>query len=128
VATTAGNVSRAGLSSAGDVRPRLIIMSLGVDPKVSPRELVAYPPGEAGRVRFGADQGKSTFNLFCASCHGVGGRGGGSAPALVNEGSRKSIEAIAQWIRDPPPPMPKLSPPLMQSEVDVLARYVGQLR
>jgi alcohol dehydrogenase (cytochrome c) len=128
VATTAGNVSRAGLSSPGDPRPRLIIMSLGVDPKIAPREVIAYPPGEAGRVRFGADQGKSTFNLFCANCHGVGGRGGGSAPSLVDEGSRKSIEAIAQWIRDPPPPMPKLSPPLMESEVDAVARYVGLLK
>ena len=37
VATTAGNVSRAGLSSAGDVRPRLIIMSVGTDPGAPPR-------------------------------------------------------------------------------------------
>ena len=128
VATTAGNVSRAGLSSAGDVRPRLIIMSVGTDTGAPPRHVVAYPAAESGRVSFGTDQGKVTYNVFCASCHGVGGRGGGAAPPLVDESSRKSVEAIAQWIRDPAPPMPKLSPPLMQSEVEAVARYVGQLR
>jgi alcohol dehydrogenase (cytochrome c) len=125
VATTAGNISRAGLSSAGDARPRLIIMSLGS--KISPRQVVAYPAAEANRVSFGTDQGKVTFNVFCASCHGVEGKGGGSAPALIDESKRKSIEAIAQWIRDPAPPMPKLAPPLMESEVEAVARYVGQL-
>jgi len=47
-------------------------------------------------------------------------------PALVDESSRKSIGAIAQWIRDPAPPCPS-SPPLMDSEVEAVARYVGEL-
>jgi alcohol dehydrogenase (cytochrome c) len=127
VATTAGNISRAGLSYEGNVAPRLIILAVDTGPASVPSKLVAYPAGEASRVRFGADQGKITFNVFCASCHGIGGKGGASAPSLINEGSRKSVDAIAQWIKDPLPPMPKLSPPLMDSDIDSVARYVGQL-
>jgi alcohol dehydrogenase (cytochrome c) len=128
VATTAGNVSRAGLSSAGDFTPRLIVMTTGLEPSYQATKVAAFPPEEAGRLRFGVDQGKAIYSVFCASCHGMGGKGGAGAPALQDEASRKSLDEVIQWIKNPAPPMPKLSPPLMDSEVDAVGRYVEQLK
>ena len=128
VATTAGNMSRAGLSSAGDFTPRLIIMTTGLGEHHAAVHVKAFPAQEAGRSRFGADQGRAVYNVFCASCHGMGGKGGAQAPALQDEITRKSLAQIVEWIKNPAPPMPKLSPPLMDAEVDAVARYLGNLK
>ena len=127
VATTAGNISRAGLSSGGDFTPRLIILTIGLEPSHAPAHVTAFPPEEAGRHRFGADQGRAIYNVFCASCHGIGGRGGENAPVLAGEANRRNLDAVVQLVKNPTPPMPKLAPPLMDSEVDAVARYVEQL-
>lgn len=128
VATTAGNMSRAGLSSGGDFTPRLIVMTTGLDEHRAIVHVKAFPAEEAGRSRFGVDQGKAIYNVFCASCHGMSGKGGAESPPLQDESSRKSLPQIVEWIKNPAPPMPKLSPPLMDAEVDAVARYVGQLK
>jgi mono/diheme cytochrome c family protein len=127
VATLAGNTSRAGLSSGGNIEPRLVVMTTGLNAADEPTKVTAFPAAESGRLSFGADQGKAIYGVFCANCHGMGGHGGGSAPALQDESTRKNLQEVIEWIKNPAPPMPKLSPPLMDNEVEAVARYVEQM-
>lgn len=91
-------------------------------------KVAAYPPEGAGRRRYGSDQGRATYSVSCAYCHGMKGQGGETAPALTDIGSRKTVGELAQWIRDPAPPMPKLSPPLTDSDSEAVARYIAQFK
>ena len=127
VAITTGNVSRSTLNVGADTRPRLIILTTGLDPSYEPLEVAAAPPEELYR-RLGPDQGKAAFNVYCAICHGLAGSGGETAPPLAGAASRKSLAEIESWIRDPKPPMPKLVPPLTEQDVDDVARYVHTLK
>jgi len=103
-------------------------MSRDLPPAYQALKVTAYPQQEAGRYRFGADQGKATYNVFCASCHGLAGAGGANAPSLVAEARGKDLGEVIRWIKNPAPPMPKLSPPLTDGEVDAVARYIEGLR
>jgi alcohol dehydrogenase (cytochrome c) len=127
VATTAGNVSRSGLATGADNAPRVIIMTLGLDSAYQPVKIAAVPPEEANRG-FGIDQSKVKYNAFCAACHGPEGRGGEGGPSLQNESSRKDFAAVVAWIKNPAPPMPKLVPPMTNSEVEAVARYIEQFK
>jgi alcohol dehydrogenase (cytochrome c) len=127
VATTAGNVSRSGLAQGAQSTPRLIILTTGLPAAHQVAKVNAVPPQEAG-WHFGVDQGKAVFTAYCAGCHGPGGVGGEAGPSLVNETSRKTVEAIKAWIRTPAPPMPKLSPPMTETELDQVANYVSRLK
>jgi cytochrome c553 len=127
VATTAGNVSRSGLSTGDDYIPRLIVLTTGLPADHEVVKVLAVPE-EQLKQRFGKDPGKSIFNIFCSSCHGRGGTGGEGGPALVNEASRKSLADVIEWVKHPAPPMPSMSPPLSNSEVEAVAAYVMALK
>jgi alcohol dehydrogenase (cytochrome c) len=127
VATTAGNVSRSGLSTGGNYVPRLIIMTTGLEPAYRIVKVNAVPPGEALTVP-AAELGKSAFNNYCAGCHGIQGSGGEGGPSLRNESSRMPFDALVAWIKNPAPPMPKLVPPVTNTEVDAIARYLEALK
>jgi mono/diheme cytochrome c family protein len=107
--------------------PTLVILTTGLDPGHEPARIAAAPPQELGR-HLGANPGKSIFNIFCSSCHGRSGVGGEGGPPLLNETNRKNFAAIVEWIKNPAPPMPNLSPPLSNSEVEAVAHYVEQLK
>jgi alcohol dehydrogenase (cytochrome c) len=127
VATTAGNVSRSGLSTGDDYIPRLIVLTTGLPSDHEVVKVLAVPEGQL-KQRFGKDPGKSIFNIFCSSCHGRGGTGGEAGPALVNEASRKALADVIEWVKHPAPPMPSMSPPLSNSEVEAVAQYVLALK
>jgi hypothetical protein len=55
----------------------------------------------------------------------MGAMGGRSAPALQDESSRKNLDQLVQWIKDPAPPVPDLSPLLTDAGVKAVARYVS---
>ncbi|HUA88229.1 MAG TPA: PQQ-binding-like beta-propeller repeat protein [Steroidobacteraceae bacterium] len=127
VATTAGNVSRSGLSTGDDYIPKLVILTTGLPADhVAVREL-AVPEAEL-RHRFGKDPGKSIFNIFCSSCHGQGGVGGEGGPQLTKPATTRSRTQMIEWIKHPAPPMPSMSPPLSNSEVEEVADYVLGLK
>jgi mono/diheme cytochrome c family protein len=71
--------------------------------------------------------GQTVFAQNCAGCHGATGEGG-VGPSLKNEKSRKNYAAAVTWIKEPPPPMPKLYPgTLGEKDVDNVAAYVESL-
>jgi ubiquinol-cytochrome c reductase cytochrome c subunit len=73
-------------------------------------------------------RGAVVFAANCALCHGSTGQGG-IGPALKNEGSRKDRNGVATFVKNPPPPMPKLYPGLMsESDVAAVSDYVESLR
>jgi alcohol dehydrogenase (cytochrome c) len=127
VATTAGNVSRSGLATGVSSNPRLIVLATGLPQDYQAVKINAVPPHETGRP-FGLDQGKAVYTAYCGGCHGPRGMGGESGPPLTNEASRKDLAALKAWISNPLPPMPKLSPPMTDSEVDQVAGYVMTLK
>jgi alcohol dehydrogenase (cytochrome c) len=126
VATTTGNISRAGFSPVGTNTPKLVVMAVG--DAAAPLLVDAVPMNERNRS-FGVDQGKAAYNDFCAGCHGVRGVGGESGPSLRAERRRKSLTQIIQWIKNPDPPMPNMYlHPLMDAEVEAIGRYVEGLK
>ncbi|MFP5285859.1 MAG: c-type cytochrome [Thermoanaerobaculia bacterium] len=73
--------------------------------------------------------GRDQYDQFCASCHGTHGEGGGNGPSLVAPAARKDLAAIAEFIKNPNPPMPKLHPtPLNDEEVTAVSEYVRTLQ
>jgi len=120
-------VSRSGLSTGDDYIPRLIVLTTGLPANHEVVKVLAVPEGQL-KQRFGKDPGKSIFNIFCSSCHGRGGTGGEGGPALLNEASRKSLPDVIEWVKHPAPPMPSMSPPLSNSEVEAVAQYVLGLK
>jgi alcohol dehydrogenase (cytochrome c) len=128
VATTSGNISRTGWATPPGT-PRLIVMALD-SPENSPRMMVALPefqPG--GGAATGVQAGQQQYEQFCAGCHGTHAEGGAGGPTLLGPTSRKTAEAIAAFIRNPKPPMPKLHPaPLDDAEVNQVAQYVRTLQ
>ncbi len=127
VATTTGNVSRSGLSTGDDYIPKLVILAAGLPQDHVTAQEFAVPESEL-RHRFGKQPGKSIFNIFCSSCHGQGGVGGEGGPQLVKPALQRSREQLAEWIKHPTPPMPSMSPPLSNGEVDEVADYVLSLQ
>jgi mono/diheme cytochrome c family protein len=65
--------------------------------------------------------GATLFSTNCASCHGVGGAGGDS-PRLIGLAKVDSPSFFAWQIKDPPPPMPRLT--LSDKQIADLAAYL----
>jgi mono/diheme cytochrome c family protein len=116
-ATTGG---MAGMSMGG--------MSMGAAPPVhSPDQAPAnagtrgYFPGvEAGNPANGA----ALFGANCASCHGAAGVGGDS-PSLAGLAKVDTPSYFAWQIKDPAPPMPRLT--LTDKQIADLAAYLELL-
>jgi ubiquinol-cytochrome c reductase cytochrome c subunit len=80
--------------------------------------------GSAGNTPRGA----VVYAANCASCHGATGQGG-IGPALKNESSRKDSGAVGTFVKNPPPPMPKLYPGLLtDADVAAVSGYVEALK
>jgi mono/diheme cytochrome c family protein len=61
----------------------------------------------------------------CAQCHGVGGSGGGGAPALIGAAKTLEPEQIYDYIKNPRPPMPDFH--LSDHDIADLVAYVDSL-
>jgi mono/diheme cytochrome c family protein len=73
-------------------------------------------------------RGRAVFVKNCAVCHGATGEQGGLGPSLRGESSRQTPNVTVAWIKNPPPPMPKLYPtPLSREDVINVAAYVQRL-
>jgi ubiquinol-cytochrome c reductase cytochrome c subunit len=84
--------------------------------------------GSPPRLSSDAAHGKQLFMGACMKCHGADGEGPVIGPSLVNEKSRKNLEAVATFIKNPAPPMPKLYPqPFSEKDVGDIAAYVETL-
>ncbi|MBS0380329.1 MAG: PQQ-binding-like beta-propeller repeat protein [Proteobacteria bacterium] len=127
VATTTGNVSRSGLSTGDDYVPKLVVLAAGLPKDYAATQEFAVPESEL-KHRFGKQPGKSIFNIFCSSCHGQGGVGGEGGPQLLQPALQRSREQMVEWIKHPAPPMPSMSPPLSNGEVEEVADYVLSLK
>jgi len=115
VALTSGNVSRSAWGKAGV--PTIVILSL-------PHDATGSQPS-AGTAD--VERGRTIFQMNCVGCHGSDGTliAGSS---LKNLTSRMTLEAAADRIRNPRPPMPKLFPaPLTEQSVLDVAAYIGTL-
>jgi ubiquinol-cytochrome c reductase cytochrome c subunit len=55
-------------------------------------------------------RGKRLFAGACMKCHGADGNAPVIGPALVNEKSRKNLDQLNAFIKNPAAPMPKLYP------------------
>jgi mono/diheme cytochrome c family protein len=72
-------------------------------------------------------RGVLTYETHCAACHGPRADGA-SAPSLIGERTHKNVAEIADWIKDPRPPMPALYPQaLTDRDVGDLAAFIGTL-
>lgn len=100
----------------------------GVAPSVA---IPSAPPAHVQSAATAGDatHGKLLFAQNCAACHGAKGEGGGMAPSLEHETSRKSYAQTVSWIEKPAPPMPALYPnPLGAQDVADLAAFVETLK
>jgi alcohol dehydrogenase (cytochrome c) len=126
VATMAGNASRSNVASGNGFMPRVIVLTTGLDPAHQPVKVAVAPPGEG--FRFGVEPGATAYAIFRSACHGFAGEGGADGPPLLNESSRKGFDEIVAVINNPKPPMPKLSPPMTQTEVESVARHIQKFK
>lgn len=115
------NVSRGTFDTKGS--PKVVVMALDASPQqrysvvlpeVNGRGLVSeQPPVVRGEMIFGS---------FCAACHGAQGEQG------VAASEKRTVEALADFVRNPTGAMPKLYPtPLDDAEVEAVATYVQQV-
>ncbi|HKT32510.1 MAG TPA: PQQ-binding-like beta-propeller repeat protein [Gammaproteobacteria bacterium] len=131
VAFTSGNVSRMGTFNTNG-SPTLVVMALNV-PAGSPKVVTLEDAGIAQAAMPGvsnnaSDHGQQIFAANCSVCHGAHGEGG-IGPSLQDESTRKDLDEVIAWIKDPKPPMPKLYPkPLTESDVQAVAAYVETLK
>ncbi|MDE2460362.1 MAG: c-type cytochrome, partial [Gammaproteobacteria bacterium] len=132
VAFTSGNISRLGtFNTTGS--PTLVVMALNV-PAGSP-EIVTLADAGVAQMQVAAGigttmvtHGQQIFAANCAVCHGAYGEGG-VGPSLQDESTRKDLDEVIAWIKDPKPPMPKLYPkPLNEADVQAVAAYVETLK
>ncbi len=85
--------------------------------------LTSVTTGRATNVQSGA----AIYSTHCEACHGASGRGG-TGPPLKGESTRKNADAVAAFIKNPPPPMPKLYPgSLSDGDVAAVSAYVESL-
>ena len=125
VATTSGNVSRMTFQTTGS--PKVVILTTGLA-KDEPR-IVAIA-GEDADAKAGGPggRGKAAFAQYCSACHGASGDGG-VGPALKGEAAKKNTTQVADFIKNPVAPMPKLYPaPLSDQDVAEVAAFVESLK
>lgn len=121
VAFTSGNVSRGTFDTKGS--PKVVIMALDapetsryavVLPEVNGKGLVAQQPPVV--------RGEMVFANFCSACHGARGEQG------VTASTKRTVEALAAFVRNPTGAMPKLYPtPLDDEEVIAVATYIQEV-
>lgn len=121
VTFTSGNVSRGTFDTKGS--PKVVVMALDapetslysvVLPEVNGKGLVSQQPPLV--------RGEMVFAGFCAACHGARGEQG------VAASKKRTIEALAAFIRNPTGMMPRLYPaPLDDAEVVAVATYVREV-
>jgi alcohol dehydrogenase (cytochrome c) len=126
VAFTTGNISRSAAELAGT--PTLVIMALSdrARPAVAkaskpdaPTQIVSRPADVA--------RGQALYQQTCITCHGADGT---MLPnfSLKDIKSHKDRAALAGWIKNPKPPMPKLFPsPFGAQDVEDIAAYLEGL-
>lgn len=69
-------------------------------------------------------QGKTKFDVLCASCHGGDGTGSGSAPSILGH----DAEEISLQVRNPEGNMPTFSPTLLSdNDLELLVQYAMSL-
>ena len=74
------------------------------------------------------ERGKAVFAQYCSACHGSGGEGG-VGPALKNEAAKKNTGQVADFIKNPLSPMPKLYPaPLSDQDIADVTAFVDTLK
>ena len=122
VAFTSGNVSRGTFDTKGS--PTMVILALDAPqtafysvtlPEVNGRGLV--------QNQTPLERGEHVFANFCAACHGAKGEQG------VASSDKRTVEALAAFIRNPTGAMPRLHPqPLDDAEVSAVATYVRTLQ
>ena len=132
VAFTSGNISRLGtFNTTGS--PTLVVMTLNA-PASGPKVIALTDAGiaqmqvAAGIGTSVVTHGQQIFAANCAVCHGAHGEGG-VGPSLQDETTRKDLDEVIAWIKNPTPPMPKLYPkPLNEADVQAVAAYVETLK
>ena len=127
VAFTTGNISRSTNEMAGT--PTLVIMGLPdaahpinrqASEPAAPVTEVALKPGDALH-------GKALYLQTCAACHGADGTAL-SGHTLKDIRARMDRKQLAEWIRNPKAPMPRLFPsPLGLQDVEDIAAYAQGL-
>jgi len=125
VATTSGNVSRMTFQTTG--APKVVILTTGLA-KDEPR--IVAVAGEDADAKAGGPggRGKAVFAQYCSACHGASGDGG-VGPALKGEAAKKDAAHVADFIKNPKSPMPKLYPaPLNEKDVADVAAFVETLK
>src|SRR5262245_11761160 len=125
VAFTSGNISRATFTATSG-SPKIVILTTGLS-KDQPK-IVAVKENSGARGKTGPGHGKTLFGQYCGACHGSTGEGG-VGPALKGEAAKKSVQQVADFIKNPKAPMPKLHPsPLNDQDVADVAAYVETLK
>jgi alcohol dehydrogenase (cytochrome c) len=123
VALTTGNISRSAAAEMVGI-PTLVIMALSDGRQAVAVATQAAAPEEPLKP---ADpfHGRQIFEQSCISCHGADG-------TLIPDHSLKGIKnrmdaaRLAEWIKEPKPPMPKLFPiPYGAQAVTDVAAYVS---
>jgi ubiquinol-cytochrome c reductase cytochrome c subunit len=95
-----------------------------------PHSIALLEQVNTGSVPAGSAAGSSgaiVYSQNCAACHGAAGQGG-IGPALKGESARKDAAAVASYVKNPAPPMPKLFPgALSENDVAAVSAYVQTL-
>jgi len=73
----------------------------------------------------------TVFNQMCVACHSLGGQGGRVGPALDDIGTKRDLNYLAKWLKDPQSikadtTMPKL--PLSDEDITELAAFLSSLK
>jgi alcohol dehydrogenase (cytochrome c) len=125
IAAAAGNLSRASFGTIGT--PRLVILTTALALNYPVARFVVQAPKNSVAMT-DSEQGKDIFTKICSACHGAMGEGGTTGPELINESSRKELNEIVAFIKNPLAPMPKLYPALLTDEdVRRVATYIASL-
>jgi mono/diheme cytochrome c family protein len=83
-------------------------------------------PLDAQLARGDASNGQALFQTHnCASCHGVGGAGGGIGPKLVGIADRATPDELYNFVKRPVAPMPDFK--LSDTDIADLLAYVVSL-
>jgi len=127
VAFTSGNISRSTNEMAGI--PTLIVMGLADRTHPPQQESAAFdmPITEAPLRPADAERGRALYSQSCVACHGADGTAL-AGHSLQGIKVRLKAAQLAEWIKNPQPPMPRLYPtPFGSQDVVDIAAYVENL-
>jgi mono/diheme cytochrome c family protein len=110
-------------ADVADIYAYLSSVPAAKDPKTIP-VLASVDTGSST----GVTRGQEVFAANCATCHGATAHGTSIAPSLVGESARKDAAAVEAFVKNPPSPMTKLYPGLLNAaDVAAVATYVETL-